>query len=88
MFKSYVKSLETRIDSLEAFVCSLSYRMSELDKLPKEECPVCKEIKALEVSQVGLTFDPLKTTVVPWPVPPKDDRCHDPCCQGRGPKHD
>ena len=50
MFKRYVKSLETRIENLEAFVCSLSYRLSEIDKLPVEDCPVCKEIKALEAT--------------------------------------
>ena len=44
MFKTYVKSLETRIDTLEAFVCSLSQRMSEIDKLPKDDCPTCAEL--------------------------------------------
>ena len=76
MFRKYVKSLEDRIESLEAFVCSLSQRMSEIDKLPKEECPTCAELKKrfTEPSQLEVTFDPLKTTVVPWPVLPKDDR--------------
>lgn len=51
MFKRYVKSLETRIESLEAFVCSLEYRLSAIDKLPKDECPVCDEI-------FEVTFEP------------------------------
>ena len=84
MFKRYVKSLETRIENLEAFVCHLSYRLSEIDKLPVEDCPVCKEINA-SVGSVGVDFTPgedlidaieaedTAKTVVPWPVLPKDE---------------
>ncbi|KKL57709.1 hypothetical protein LCGC14_2232680 [marine sediment metagenome] len=78
MFRTYVKKLEDRIESLETFVCSLSYRMSELDKLPRPECPVCKEINALDDS-VGVDFTPdadlldaleaedTARTIIEWP---------------------
>ena len=63
MFRKYVKSLEDRIESLEAFVCSLSQRLSEIDKLPKEECPTCAE---LEPGGLEITFeaDPALTDAV------------------------
>ena len=67
MFRKYVKSLEDRIESLEAFVCSLSQRMSEIDKLPKEECPTCAELKKrfTEPSQLEVTFEDGSRPVAP-----------------------
>ncbi len=67
MFRTYVKKLETRIESLEAFVCSLSHRMSEWDSLPPPECPVCKEVKALDATPARDSFDPLSRTIIEWP---------------------
>ncbi len=79
MFKRYVRSLETRIESLEAFTRSLSQRLSEIDKLPVPECPVCKEINALDDS-IGVDFTPgedlidaieaedTARTIVEWPI--------------------
>ena len=68
MFKRYVKTLEDRIESLEAWNCSISQRLSQLDNDWPEDCPTCAELKKrfTEPSGLEITFeaDPALTDAV------------------------